>query len=308
MILEASTQDQEGQFRLSFVSDISDASGLSDLENDEIDNEDGTSDDIRQGNHSSARQLRHSIISPPLDVSEDYEGEERARAQFRRQPFKPHQASSSFLAMEPTAMQRDPYARKSFLKYSFQSANSSKSSVFSEDFTLTGVFLDNGNIHKSDQYENNLRMCRDRTNKYSILSVNKSVSFSGTVEEPDYESFSSLSSELPEDDSTSSICGSVVSSHHSASYVIRTKEPMHESRKQHPRRSSSKTLLKAMAAMFKKAKQTVAESHGSECELIVDFYNYSNHGKRSEEDGYVVKRRNSKGFAFDFSAWEKRRK
>jgi len=131
------------------------------------------------------------------------------------------------------------------------------------------------------------------------MSTNGTVPVPVSVEEPEDGSIVTFSSQKLEDGSTVGICRSPLSSDESVTYDIHTKNPRYDSseQQQQPRRSTSKTLLEAVATMFKRT-----NSHRSDCDPVVDCSD-----KRSKnKEGCVVKRRNSKGFAFDFSAWEKR--
>jgi len=292
---ESKIENEEGQFRLSFVSDLSDASGLCGINNFENDNEDGSSNDAQQEHSDSSCQVRYPFIAAFSDGSglNDHRREEQLPT-YGINPTTCHsqQASSSFLPIELTSMKSIPHLRDSYLKSSFLSEHSSERSVFSADFTVTGLFLDDASLTPDNVY----RHC---THDSLIMSTNDTLSAPASVEVPEDDSIVTFSSQKLEDDSAIGICGSPLSSDDSATCNVQTKNPRHDSSEQHPRQSASKTLLEAMVAMFKRT-----NSHRDDCDIVVDL-----HDECSKSDnGCIVKCRNSRGFAFDFSAWEKRRK
>jgi hypothetical protein len=279
---------------------------LSGVQNDETDNEEATSDDAQPRDYHAACPLKSSIISAMSDGSVLQDHEDDERAEFLRPVPKPQQASSSFLPNELTTAQNDPGSDHlqnavSTESPSFLPAFSSERSLFSADFTVTGLFLDDASLtphsvnkNKVQEYKNEngrrkRRICRDRACNNLFLSANYAVPVS--IEEPDV-------------DSIVSVCGSHVSPVFATSYKIRTKGPRNELRNQKPRRSASNTFVHVVAAIFKKTKLNVVDSHRSDCDLIVGF-----NERRSKSDyDCVAKARNSKAFACDFSAWEKRQK
>lgn len=288
------TYDSKRQCRFSFLSDISNASGLSGIENDETDVEEATACDYRQGDYYEACQLKSSIVSAFSDGGALLNHECDERANSLRPASNPQQASLSFFPTELTAAQNDPATATS----SFLPAYSSERSLCSADFTVTGLYLDDAsyvdhsvNENKVKEYKDEngrrkRRICRDRACNNLFLSANYAVPVS--VQEPD-------------DDSIVSVIGSHVSPVFATSYQIRTKGPNNESWKQNSR-SSSHAVLEVVAAIFKKTKLAAVAGHRSEGDLIVGFDERRNKSK----DGCVAKGRNSKVFAYDFSAWEKR--
>ncbi|KAL3777349.1 hypothetical protein HJC23_008855 [Cyclotella cryptica] len=261
-------ESRQGRLRLSFISDISYASGFSCVQNDETDSEEDTYDHSRRGDYHSACHLETSTISTLCHESLlDYHKSDE-QADSPRGP-KQQQASLSFLPIELTTVQNDPdiyHWRNAVSKSSLRLTDSSEGSVFSDDFTLTGLFLDDAS---DDPHSANMdnpveckceigprkcRIRRDRASNNLFLSSNYALPVS-------------VSLKGPEDDSIASVCGSPASSVFATSYQIRTKGSSGELRKQQPRRSPSNALLKLAAAMFKKTKLT----HRSDCDLIVGF-------------------------------------
>lgn len=290
-VCESKIENDEGQFRLSFVSDLSDASGLSGIKNYEINNEDDSSNNAQQENADTACQVRYPFIAALSDGSglEDHQREERLLSYVMNSTTsQSRQASSRFLPIELTSMQSIPHLKDSYLKSSFLSDYSSERSIFSADFTVTGLFLDDASLIPDNVYQH----C---THDGLIMSINDTLLAHASVEGPEDDSIVTFSSQKLEDDSAVGICGSPLSSDDSATYNVHTKDPRHHSSEQHTRRSASKTLLEAMVAMFKRT-----NSHCDNSDLVVGLHDESSKSK----DGCVVKCRNSRGFAFDFSAWD----
>eukprot|EP00804_Cyclotella_cryptica_P027166 CCRYP_016087-RB/>CCRYP_016087-RB protein AED:0.24 eAED:0.24 QI:1547/1/1/1/0.90/0.83/12/111/541 len=286
-LYESKTENEDGQFRLSFVSDLSDASGLSGIRNYDTKKEGDIFNDAQEERSGNACQVSESIIA----AFSQREKNLRSPAA-NSTPFHLMQLPSSFLPLELTYMNSYYIERDSYLKSSFLSDDSSERSVFSADFTVTGLFLDDTSLTPNS------------VNQYctydSFMSTNDTVPLSASYEEAEDDSHATFPSQELEDDSAVGICGSPLSSDDdSSTYNIHTKNSGCGSNVPQPRRSTSKTVVQAVAAMFKGT-----NSQRSECDLALELYKKDGNSK----NGVVVKDRNSKGFAFDFSAWEKRHK
>jgi len=293
---ESKIENEDGQFRLSFVSDLSDASGLSGIENYETNNVDDSSNDAQQEHSDTTCQVRYPFIAafPDGSALNDYRREEQLLSDgINSTTSHPQPASSSFLPIELTSVQSIPHLRLSFMKSSYLSDHFSDRSVFSADFTVTGLFLDDASHTPDNVYQH----C---THDSLVMSTYDSLPPPASVEVPEDDSVVTFSSQKLEDDSAVGICGPPLSSDDSATFNFHTKNARHDSSEQHPRRSASKAFLEAMVSMFKRS-----NGHRDECDLVVDLHDECS---KKSEDGCIVKCRNARGFAFDFSAWEKRRK